>query len=348
MKVHWERNKPVQVATYAKPSKQPTKHIQKSHWIELHEYIWTSKEDTKKFFIDWWFRKPTACNCKGADQILADNPISFESEFSFFESGVNLHNAVSSKPELADTHPRFSIEQALQKWRPELWPSQPRINITAITSLSPLPIHQETQKQAILTWKKMGLDIMSVNLEHEISELQSKFPDIRFYTGKASTHYDRSTPTIRSMLDHCVSGEYLLINSDCALYGPQSLLTKSPSVILRHNWTSKPSDAIQEQWGLDAFRFNSNMVRSAPDLSFAIGKPMWDYWMAWYLEKFFDLNWIGEPLMYHKIHPVNWQTYECDIGREHITNYYSENINWVEWRYSKPYAYSKYSDWRKK
>jgi hypothetical protein len=327
---------------------RPSRDIIKSHWIELHEHVWTSRKNAKQFFADWWSRKPATCNCKGADQILADNPVSFRSRFSFFESGVRLHNAVSSKPELASTHPRFSIEQALRKWRPELWPSQPRMNITAVTSISPLSGHQETQKQAILSWGKMGLDIISVNLEHEIPKLQPKFPDIRFYVGRASEHYDRPTPTIRSMLDYCVSGEYLLINSDCALYGPQSLLANSPSVILRHNWTNKPADAVREQWGLDAFRLNSDIARSIPDLPFAIGKPMWDYWMAWHLERSFDLDWIGEPLIYHKAHDIHWQTDECDVGRKWVTGHYSESPNWVEWRYGRPHVYSKYSDWRKK
>ena len=319
-------------------------HVQaKSHWYPLHEYQWTSEQSARAFFADWWKQRPQ-CNCSDSEKILEANPISFESDQAFFESGVRLHNAVSSKPDLSKTHPRFTIQQAMQKWRPNLWPVQPKLDLLAVTSLSPLEVHQEVQRVAIESWRRFGLDIVSVNLEQEIESLKRNYQDLEFRLGEATTAFNRPVPTINSLLDQGRDRPILVINSDCALYGPQSLIdVEKPSVIIRYNWESHFHDARREQWGLDSFLLTPELTATVPRLPFGIGKPMWDYWLPWHLEQQAELTWIGEPLIYHKLHPLNWNTSECNLGRQWIRDHYGDDVGWIEWRESRPYTYSEFT-----
>jgi hypothetical protein len=90
--------------------------MRSSYWRFLHSYEYTTKEAAESFFYAWWINKPL-CNCQDADEVLAANPMSYESAVAFFESGVKLHNAVSAKPQLAATHPQVSVEEAKVIWK---------------------------------------------------------------------------------------------------------------------------------------------------------------------------------------------------------------------------------------
>ncbi len=110
------------VSTSSKPpvpstNASPVGVISISHWIGLHEYVWNSESEARSFFAGWWEGRPKTCKCKGAEAILAANPMDFSSDEQFFASGVRLHNAVSAKPELADTHPQMSVEEAQIIWK---------------------------------------------------------------------------------------------------------------------------------------------------------------------------------------------------------------------------------------
>lgn len=256
-----------------------------------------------------------------------------------------IHNEVNAML----SKPMFTWCDYVGKYRPDLWPSQPQIdNLLLVTSLSPLPSHAEQQAIALESWKRFGLDVVSVNLPGEIRTLKKKY-DVEFIgTTESCEQFNRKTPTINSIVDVSVARDtpIMILNSDCALYGSQRLVLDVPQVGIgiRHNWSEHLSDATQEQWGLDAFVLRPEHARSLPRLPFGIGQPMWDYWMAWHMQQAgFQVDWIGSKLIYHKSHPTNWTPEDCQAGRNWITEHYKKSIDWVQWREQQPHTFSLFS-----
>ena len=317
-------------------------------WKELHG----KTDPTSEWFNAWIERLPNnSCDCETwTREYLTTNPPIFSHD-EWFPWTVNFHNAVSRKPGL--DKPQWSLIDAIALYRPDLWPRQPKINnLLLVTSLSPLTSHQEQQAIALESWKRFGLDVLSVNLPSEIKRLSEAY-DVEFVeTTESGDHFNRKTPTINSLAAVSVERDVpiLLLNSDCALYGPQRLVLDVPQVGIgiRHNWTDHLSDATQEQWGLDAFILHPEHAQSLPRLPFGIGQPMWDYWVAWHMGHMgFRVDWIGSKLIYHKSHPTHWSPEDCQVGRNWITEHYKTSTNWVQWREQQPHTFSVFSPFRK-
>lgn len=295
-------------------------------WARLHR----NKIHTIEWFSAWLASlPPNGCNCN-YDEAITAVPVRYN---DWFRWSVDLHNWVNR----TKTHKReLSYEEAEQIWIEH--PSR----LLAVTSLSPLACHRESERAAIKSWQAIGLEILSVNLPEETARLASEYPDIAFAIGEPASGFGRRTPTINSLLDHGYGRDILLVNSDCSIHAEASVLV-APSVLLRYNWKAARQNTKREQWGLDAFVLTPDLVRTIPRLPFGIGQPMWDYWIAWHLEQHCDLNWIGEPVLFHKAHGLNWTPNDCWIGREWIKEHYGATVDWEKWRESRPYAYSEFS-----
>lgn len=314
-------------------------------WMELH----TQLQPTAEWFSDWCRRLPRlGCECDTwLGDYLLSNPPSFKPDNWPDWPGWTwtLHNDVNAKPEL--DKPRFSWMDFIAKWRPDLWPRQsPIADMIAVTSLSPLPSHQAVQEACLESWRRFGLHVVSVNLPSEIASVSSLY-DVEFVTTEEhSLGFNRKTPTINSLLDVGIDRDtpIVLINSDCALYGPQECIKDVPVMAfgIRQNWTSVISDAVPEAWGIDLFVVRPSQAMTVPRLPFGIGQPMWDYWLAWHLQQMEKpIEWIGERLIYHKSHANHWQPEESQFGRDVFRSHYGINVNWGQWREQQPYAYSR-------
>ena len=327
--------------------------LYRDHWKKLHTII-----PSKDGLAVWVKDIPNIfCECgTKLSQILLDLPPvgrfvdEKKNEYDEFAWTVTVHNAVNAS---LVGKKQIQLEEAIQIWRPDLLPSQPKINnLLLVTSLSPLPSHQEQQAIALESWKRFGLNVVSVNLPEEIRTLEEKY-DIEFIeTTESCNQFNRKLPTINSLANVSIVRDtpIMLLNSDCALYGSQKLVldVKHVGIGIRHNWSEHLSDATQEQWGLDAFILQPEHARSLPRLPFGIGQPMWDYWVAWHMQQAgFQVDWIGGKLIYHKSHPTNWTPEDCQVGRNWITEYYETSIDWVKWREQQPHTFSIFSPVRK-
>lgn len=312
-------------------------------WLELHNMV----DPTMEKLLAYTESLPSFCGCTEhfIDLIKCIPP-----RFSDWDRWTwEIHNQVNSKL----FKPMFPWGDYVSKYRPDLWPSQPKINnLLLVTSLSPLPSHQEQQAIAVESWKRFGLDVVSVNLPSELRTLEDRY-DVEFIeTTESCEKFNRKTPTINSLVEVSVARDIpiMILNSDCALYGSQRLVLDVPHVGIgiRHNWTDHLSDATQEQWGLDAFILHPEHARSLPRLPFGIGQPMWDYWVAWHMGQMgFQIDWIASRLIYHKLHPTNWSPEDCQTGRNWITEHYQTSMNWVQWREQHPHTFSVFSPIRK-
>jgi hypothetical protein len=299
-------------------------------WDELH-----TKENPRQDWLDGWVERIPKYGCKCAadfDQMLKDNPPRFSDWLTWTWEIHNTVNAKLNKPE-------FSRIDFLKRWHINLWPQQPKMSsLIAVTSLAPHRL--ERQKDCLNSWKKFGLDVVSVNSQAEIDSMASDYPQVDKW---AASEFD-TTPKINSLIDVADAEDtaVLVINADIAIYGDQSRLAdlvanRKSAIGIRNNYESKPSEATREKWGLDAFLIYPEQVASISKVDFAIGKPMWDYWLAEELETLGDCDWIGEPYFFHRSHPVAWTQEECAAAHDTYAKRFKPR-DWAAWRRSKPFG----------
>lgn len=307
-------------------------------WTSLHSYRGSTPQERAEFLSHWETTIPSSsCGCSESYQRYRhDDPPNFESDYAFFVWGVRIHNKVNEKLQ----RKQWSVAFAIQQWKL----TQPTIDsMVAVTSLSLLPKHKEVQQECLDSWRRLGLRIVSGNTEKEIDRLQSLY-DVEFAVVKPSTSYDRPTPRIFDLLRICKDRPMLMLNSDIAIYGGQHVLTDAVSsrtalIGVRNNYTGTIENASVEQWGIDAFLLYPEQVSTFPDLDFAIGQTLWDYWVPYHLERSQQkVRWIGEPYFFHQSHRVHWHKESFLIGREMIEDYYGGQVDWERWRRDRPYS----------
>ena len=235
--------------------------------------------------------------------------------------------------------PAWDWGAAMKQWRPHLaWGKQaPLAGLVAVTSLSPNRL--ERQLICLDSWRKFGLEIIAVNSPSEIESMRYSYPVSEWVPAEFA-----KTPKINSLLDVSTQLDtpLLLINSDIEIYGDQSRLidlvrARKPAIGIRHNYDSQPGDSTLERWGLDAYLLYPEQVERLPQVDWAIGKPMWDYWLAWELDRLgYSPEWIGDPYFFHKSHPIAWSQAECTEAHTNFNAQFGQ-MDWVAWRKQQPF-----------
>lgn len=241
----------------------------------------------------------------------------------------------------------FASIEKLWTWKDWKDCQQPRIKqFVAVTSLSPLPKHQERQPVCLNSWKRFGLRIVAVNAADEIDLMKANYPQVDQWivNNDRPTWYSKPTQYIHSLLHAAeeLRSDVLIINSDIEIYGGQEVLieaaAKGPVVGIRWNYNQSPAGASQEGWGLDAFFVPRELAMGVPEACYAIGRPFWDYWLPYHLKIKNDVQtWIGWPYFYHQAHPLHWTEADWFYGRDWFESHYGVKIDWNEWRDNQPF-----------
>ena len=297
------------------------------HWQELH----CAKKPTQDWFADWIARTPANCGC-GEDiaAIIKRLPPRFDDWFAY---SVDLHNAINKKL----GKPLVNLHEAKLLYPQCAFDQQPSIaNLVAVTSLAPHRLDRQTV--CLDSWKKLGLSIVSVNSQAEIDEISGDYPQVDNWI--PASNPDCKTQRINTLLDVATSLQtpILLINADIEIYGDQSRLLdlvsqRKIAVGIRHNYELHPGIATIEKWGLDAFVVYPEQVDRLSKVNFSIGKPMWDYWLPWEMQKLHELNLIDEPYFFHRSHELAWTEQECSLAHQYFASKF-EAIDWNTWRKS--------------
>lgn len=228
-------------------------------------------------------------------------------------------------------------------WRQWFGVKQQKIK-HAIIVTSIIPRRCEQQSAAVLSWINHGFAVASVNTPEEIAAAAPIYPFVSHWIAESDlpTHYSKKTQWIHRLahVSRDLDCDVWIINSDCILLGDQAItksaMERGPAIIPRFNYRESFDDAEQEQWGLDAFYLPRDVASDIPETCYAIGIPFWDYWLAWWLEQRRRISWVGAKILYHKAHPLRWSTEEWQFGNEWFKSTYGINLNWEEWRKSKP------------
>ena len=302
-------------------------------WKSLH----TKRRLTPEWLAEWELTIPASCNCPiGYAFFKKSVPPQFLGELEDFTWGVELHNFINLKLE----KPTWSLDDALCFWRPDLKNNVVSKSRDATIVTSFYNSNLEVQLDCLASWQHRGFNVVSVNLDTEIEQLKPIFDNVEFQVGEPSYRYHKQTPKIHSLLTAKVDTPYkLMMNSDIKIYHAiDSFMSQAPTLGIRRNYYDTPMDGDIERWGIDAFLLPEEICNEFPKLDFAIGQPMFDYWIPWHLERMnVELKWFAEPLFFHKVHSINWKNEALQTGWNIMDEHYKTGEDWELWRLNRPY-----------
>lgn len=325
----------------------------RDHWYSLHVYPWRvavwNIEEALQWLIRWEDGIPNVgCKCRQHwQEIRSKLPPRMGSRQEFFEWGVGVHNEVNRLPHLSK--PILSYAEAKLAngiGEPiEFGQQLPITEFVAVTSLSFLPKHREVQTRCLDSWRRFGLQIAAVNTPGEIEQLRPLYPQVARWrpSDDQSQFYSWPTQRINALCRAVTDQPFMVINSDIELHGPQQRLldilhSGKVGVGIRYNYQGQWWHGKREGWGIDAFLMRPEQAATLPDLPFAIGRPMWDYWLPYHFDQHkIAMEWIGEPLFFHAAHPVHWSQEDLQYGRRLLEETYGRKEDWSTLRKRWPF-----------
>ncbi|MBE5876036.1 MAG: hypothetical protein E7290_04020 [Lachnospiraceae bacterium] len=186
----------------------------------------------------------------------------------------------------------------------------------------------EKQKKAMQTWKEIGFEVISCNVEEEIIKLKPIFDEVRFVelsrSGKEQT--GKPFPFIYDILQmikcHTDREEELcgIVNSDIFLMNVtrkniESFFAEAAdTVLIMHRYDiDDEKDRKGEYYfsGIDAFFFQRRYIDVFPDMGFMLGRPEWDHWFLYEADKAgMQVIEIKNKVAFHIKHKQRWTAKE--------------------------------------
>lgn len=231
----------------------------------------------------------------------------------------------------------FAGEYAVDQY--EATPERFSGKCVAVTSLNPNPVRWQRQLHCLTSWHRIGLPVVVVNTEQELQAFSLPTGVTGVACSGVSSLYERPLQRVTSLLSAgaATGMPVLLINSDIEIHGNGDLIESALSspdrltigVRYNHSLDDPRPKAWREPWGLDAFILTPEMIRTIPDAPFAIGKPVWDYWLPHHFRNLgYQFGWIDSPLFYHELHPLGWSHEEWRVGAEYLAATYGVRLGY--------------------
>lgn len=279
--------------------------IESGYWSETVERHWMD--------VEFAARIPCG-SCMTNWQGIAPT-IDLSSADSAFRTSWEAHNRVSTE------HVQPPLEPISFERCQALYLQQPSMNdcAIAVTSLSLLPNHLDVQERCLNSWRRAGFTVHSKNRSDEIDHLKALYPQISQWhvCDEVPTEYQTRTQSIHALAQTAaaIGQTIMLINSDIEIHGEQRILREAIAdgvmVGIRHDYAHNWWLGSRFIWGLDVFSFTPDQARALPYRPYAIGKPVWDYWLPqWFRSIGQRMHFVGEPLFFHRVHPTNWNEAE--------------------------------------
>lgn len=177
-----------------------------------------------------------------------------------------------------------------------------------ITSIAPNRL--DRQKLCINSWLNHG-NVIAVQLEHEIENLNSMFPNIEFKIGQPSKGFSKITPKITELISYA-NVPSILINSDIQIKDKSLDQWAAETNILKLGickdfYPQYPTKLYTRKWGIDVFLILPEMREQLIAAEFCVGCPGWDYWLPYHL--WFTHNYeikVIDGQFHHEIHQIGW------------------------------------------
>jgi glycosyltransferase involved in cell wall biosynthesis len=208
-----------------------------------------------------------------------------------------------------------------------------RNTITVATSLAPFNI--ELQIKNIKTWKKLGMNIISVNSGKEIRTLTEYSDAVNF----VEVHRDASNiakkpfvylDDVLQALKKTESQICGIINSDIFLSAEDSFLSfiieKSRNAFVFGSRIDvdllRSQDGEEYFGGFDYFFFDKLIINLYQKTDFCLGLPWWDFWLPLVpIINNVPVRRLITPFAYHVKHQQNWQQEFFEIFGRIVASY---------------------------
>lgn len=342
----------------AAPSTPIERESVRSHWIRLHRFpywarqywdFWNPQETLRR-----WLEEIPCAACSSHIQLVREAiPFDPSTPETWILSAITWHNAVNTAGHAigntTTVTPPFDPIFHATVWDDADPPQQSPMPLTVVTSFGEIG---DPQRRAIRSWNRFGLQVRAVQHHSEISQIERSLGPLRASVAiravgdEALSKHERPTPTINAIIDTATQWNepVLLLNSDCELHGSNAglrsaLEARQPAVWIRRNWEGVPGDGELEPDGLDCFLLWPEHARCLSRIGLSIGRPFWDYWLPWELEQLgHSMTWRGEPMVYHRRHPLNWSEADWLYGYHLFVDRFEQHIDWAAWRRNKPFG----------
>jgi hypothetical protein len=291
----------------------------------IESYQWS--ETVERHWLDTDFAAMVPCGSCGNKWQDIKPTIDLSTAESAFRSVWQAHNTVSTEHVQPAKQP-ISYELCLA-----LYLQQPSMDdcCIAVTSLSLLPNHLQVQDRCLNSWKRAGLTVHSKNQSGEVDQLKDRYPQVDQWhiCDVVPEEYKTRTQSIHALAQTAaeIGQRIILINSDIEIHGEQRIIREAVEdgvlVGIRHDYKDHWWTGTRFIWGLDVFSFTPDQARSLPYLPFAIGKPIWDYWLPQHFKTVNQkTNFVGDPFFFHKLHKTNWNEDEWNMGAKWFADTY--------------------------
>lgn len=291
-------------------------------WAMLHMRSYAGPVKTASWFYKDWLPLSGSGCCGGVLDELDASPVLFDSAESFFDSGVDFHNAINRKLE------KIEVGRSLSRF---VWRRAPvvrsSVSVPLVSSLAPGRL--DHQLACVESWQAAGFYVHLMQTKEEIEQ----------YRGLVSVDWipvKTERPLIREMVRYG-----MVINSDCMMAGPVPSLLRRNEFFLRWNFKlGRP--CREEEWGLDACLIDPDALPS--DFPFMIGEPFWDYAVPAFLRaagaEFFIRH---DPWLCHLAHDLNWCQDDWHRGHNYVASRLEGDFSSASYRRSLDpgYVYDK-------
>ncbi len=189
--------------------------------------------------------------------------------------------------------------------------------IHALTSLSPGPQAVATQREAIRSWRELGLEVVSFNDRAEAAMVAASH-EVRVVPAARTSAavFGRPYVPISTMLDWAAAAgtAALVVNADIVLRLRPWELKRLRWIadgglcwIVRHNHDGDPSRAWPEPHGIDAFLLHGRDRSVLGESFLSMGQPFWDWWLPLaFAAAGRPLHAVEFPAAFHRSHPQRW------------------------------------------
>ena len=190
--------------------------------------------------------------------------------------------------------------------------------LTIVTSIAPRNLERQTEM--IESWRKLGLDVVSINCVEEIEMLRQAFPDVKFVQAKRDGRETFGKPVIYldDVFEHLwkINCEFCgIVNSDMYLFGDEGIVSfikaqARDSLVYGSRMDADSLEVLDGRVyedGFDFFFFHKSLIPCFPKSDFCIGLPWWDYWVPLIPAlKGIQIRKLDSLFAYHIKHPSNW------------------------------------------
>lgn len=192
--------------------------------------------------------------------------------------------------------------------------------MVVLTSLSPQKNCRERQQAALESWRKSGLQPVSLNFPEEKGAIEAAYSCLvkvkvifKTCTGTRCRRLVAVADLIETSFDLNRGDAALVLNADIIL-GTEGLTEMGlprEGVTMIPRWQiDRPGEvahAEMDSWGYDGVGLGPEMRGIFRNRAFGLGLPWWDYWIPFRALYFnHQVRILREPLAFHVRHEERW------------------------------------------